>query len=137
MKFIKKNVPCQSLKFQWKNIDNWWIWKNYILGVYQIPNSKIQISSFFVSCPLKSWGRIDGNQFLWLLWFPAEKNPAQTYFRPGGMYKYLSSHFCNFKRNYLNVDCNLIKHQNCAQEPQNYLEKKLKIIKGWKSCSSE
>ena len=38
---------------------------------------------FFFFIPLKirhkSWGRMDGTQFLGLLWFPAKNNPTQTF----------------------------------------------------------
>ena len=36
---------------------------------------------FFIPIEIKQklWDRMDGTQFLWLLWFPAKKNPPQTF----------------------------------------------------------
>ena len=66
------------LKFWWKNVQNWWIWKIVFFWNNKIPVFKIQkkINSFWLN-PLQMYykflGIMDWIQFLWLVWFPCKK----------------------------------------------------------------
>ena len=63
----------QSLKFWRKKIENWRFWKSQFLWVGHY-------DFFFIPIKIrhKLWGRMDGTQSLWLLWFPAKNNTPQT-----------------------------------------------------------
>ena len=65
------------LKFWWKNVQNWWIWKIDFFWNNKIPVFKIQKKKFFwlnpVQMSYKFLGIMDWIQFLWLVWFPSKK----------------------------------------------------------------
>ena len=68
----------QSMKFSRKNVENWQFWKCHFFSVGHSEFSKI----FFCFIPMKISRklcvRMEGTQFLWLLWFTAKNDPQQV-----------------------------------------------------------
>ena len=88
----------QSLKFWRKNIKNWQVWKSQFFESVIFFSTK-RILFFFCFIPIEIrhqlWNRIDGTQFLWLLWFQTKNNPSQTFFEECRAYLLLTRVTCS------------------------------------------
>ena len=70
----------QSLKFSWKNIEDWRFWKTQFFWVGHF--EFLFFRFFFCFIPIKVshklYDRMNGTQFLWLWWFTAKNDPPKT-----------------------------------------------------------